>query len=63
LHVAVDVVRRSLQNPAVQSVLIRKHQGRESGASQPRIHTQVLGADRIFPDIEREMEVTARPEI
>jgi galactose-1-phosphate uridylyltransferase len=60
LRVATEIVRRSLQNSAVQSVIIRKHQGRESGASQPHIHIQAIGADRIFPDIEREMEVTAR---
>ncbi|MGQ4807232.1 hypothetical protein NKDENANG_00576 [Candidatus Entotheonellaceae bacterium PAL068K] len=59
-QIAVDVVRRALANPAVESVLIRKHQGRESGASQPHIHMQVLGADRLFPDVEREMQVTAR---
>jgi hypothetical protein len=60
LRVATEIVRRSLCNPAVQSVLIRKHQGRESGASQPHIHIQAMGADRLFPDLEREMEVTAR---
>ena len=60
LRVAAEVVRCSLANPAVQSVLIRKHQGRESGASQPHIHMQAIGADRIFPEVEREMEETAR---
>jgi galactose-1-phosphate uridylyltransferase len=60
LRVTTEVVRRSLANPAVKSVLIRKHQGRESGASQPHIHIQAIGAERLFPDIEREMEVTAR---
>ncbi len=60
MQVAAEVVRRSLCNPAVKSVLIRKHQGRESGASQPHIHMQALGADRVFPDIEREVEVTAQ---
>jgi len=60
LRVVAEVVRRSLNNTAVKSVLIRKHQGRESGASQPHIHIQAIGADRIFPDVERDMEVTAR---
>lgn len=60
LRTASEVVRRSMANPAVKSVLIRKHQGRESGASQPHIHIQAIGADRIFPDIERDMEATAR---
>ena len=60
LQLAAQVVRYSMENPTVKSVLIRKHQGRESGASQPHIHCQVIGADRVFPDIEREMEVTAK---
>jgi len=60
LRVAAEIVRRSLTNKAVQSVLIRKHQGRESGASQPHIHIQAIGADRLFPDVERDIEVTAR---
>src|SRR5438105_386796 len=59
-RVAAEVVRRSLTNTAVKSVLIRKHQGRESGASQPHIHIQAIGADRVFPDVERDIEVTAR---
>ena len=60
LQLTARVVQYAMDNPAVKSVLIRKHQGRESGASQPHIHCQVIGADRIFPDIEREMEVTAQ---
>jgi galactose-1-phosphate uridylyltransferase len=47
-------------NPMVKSVVIRKHQGRESGASQPHIHIQAIGADRLFPDVERDMQVTAQ---
>ncbi|GIX48184.1 MAG: hypothetical protein KatS3mg131_2395 [Candidatus Tectimicrobiota bacterium] len=60
MGVAAEVVQRSLANPAVRSVLIRKHQGKESGASQPHIHLQIIGADRIFPDVEQELAVTAR---
>jgi galactose-1-phosphate uridylyltransferase len=60
LRAAAEVVRRSMANPAVKSVLIRKHQGRESGASQPHIHIQAIGADRLFPDVERDLEATAR---
>ncbi|ETX01836.1 MAG: hypothetical protein ETSY1_05765 [Candidatus Entotheonella factor] len=60
LRLATRVMRHSLDNPAVKSVLIRKHQGRESGASQPHIHMQVIGVDRVFPTIEREIEVTDR---
>ncbi len=64
LRLATRVMRHSMDNPAGKSVLIRKHQGRESGASQPHIHMQVIGADRVFPDVEREIEATARnPEI
>jgi hypothetical protein len=64
LRLATRVMRHSMDNSAVKSVLIRKHQGRESGASQPHIHMQVIGADRIFPDVEREIEATVRhPEI
>jgi galactose-1-phosphate uridylyltransferase len=60
LRLATRVMRSSMENPAVKSVLIRKHQGRESGASQPHIHMQVIGADRVFPDLAREIEATAR---
>jgi galactose-1-phosphate uridylyltransferase len=60
LRLAVETIRHSQANPAVRSVLIRKHQGRESGASQPHIHMQVIGADRLFPDLERELAVTAK---
>jgi galactose-1-phosphate uridylyltransferase len=60
LRTAVEVVRYSFTNQTVTSALIRKHQGRESGASQPHIHMQVLGADRLFPDVEREIDATAR---
>lgn len=64
LRLATRVMRRSMDNPAVKSVLIRKHQGRESGASQPHIHLQVIGADRVFPVVEREIEITTQnPEI
>ncbi len=64
LRLTTRVIHHSMDNPAVKSVLIRKHQGRESGASQPHIHIQVIGADRVFPDVEREIEATARnPEV
>ena len=60
LRLATRVMRYSTDNPTVKSVLIRKHQGRESGASQPHIHMQVIGADRVFPVLEREIDATAR---
>lgn len=60
LRTAAQVMRYSLANPTVKSVLIRKHQGRESGASQPHIHLQAIGADRLFPDVELDLDVTTR---
>jgi len=55
----VEIARRSYANPAVNHVLIRKNQGRESGASQPHVHNQVIGSDIAFPAVGRECEVTA----
>jgi galactose-1-phosphate uridylyltransferase len=59
LAVDVEMARRSYGNPAVGHVLIRKNQGRESGASQPHVHNQVIGSDIAFPTVAREREVTA----
>lgn len=56
LHADIAVARMAYANPAVQSVVIRKNQGRESGASQPHLHNQVIGADRSFPPVEQERE-------
>jgi galactose-1-phosphate uridylyltransferase len=53
-------MRLAYANDHVRSVLIRKNQGRESGASQPHIHNQVIASHALFPDIEVEMRVTAR---
>lgn len=55
----VEVARRAYANPAVHAVLIRKNQGRESGASQPHVHNQVIGSDIPFAVVARECEVTA----
>ncbi len=55
----VEVARRAHANPAVHAVLIRKNQGRGSGASQPHVHNQVIGSDLPFPAVARECEVTA----
>lgn len=52
----VEVARRAYENPSVAAVLIRKNQGRESGASQPHLHNQVIGADRTFPPVLCEEE-------
>lgn len=56
----VAVARQVYANPTVRAVLIRKNQGRESGASQPHVHNQVIGSDLPFAPVARECEVTAR---
>ena len=43
------VMRMALENRDVCSVVIRKNQGRESGASQPHLHQQIIGAPEPFP--------------
>jgi galactose-1-phosphate uridylyltransferase len=60
LQANVRVVRMAYANDTVQSVLIRKNQGAESGGSQPHIHNQVIASPVLFPDIEVEMQVTAQ---
>ena len=52
------VTRHALENRAVRSVVIRKNQGRESGASQPHVHQQILGAPEPFPALEAEQRAT-----
>jgi len=56
LAVEVEVARRAYANTAVTAVLVRKNQGRESGASQPHVHSQVIGCDQPFPPVAREAE-------
>lgn len=56
----VEIARQSYENPFVRQVLIRKNQGRESGASQPHLHNQVIGSDLPFAVIAQECEVTTR---
>jgi galactose-1-phosphate uridylyltransferase len=51
----VRLMRRVFENPAVHSVVIRKNQGRESGASQPHPHQQVIGSPQALPAIEAEL--------
>jgi galactose-1-phosphate uridylyltransferase len=41
----------ALENPAVSSVIVRKNQGRESGASQPHAHQQIIGSPEPFPAV------------
>jgi galactose-1-phosphate uridylyltransferase len=54
LHADIAVARIAYSNPAVHAVLMRKNQGRESGASQPHLHNQVIGADQPFPPVVEE---------
>ncbi len=60
LHADVAVARRAYANPAVRAVLVRKNQGRESGASQPHLHNQVIGADQEFAPVAQERAALAR---
>jgi UDPglucose--hexose-1-phosphate uridylyltransferase len=61
LMVAVaEVARRAYRNPDVKAVLVRKNQGRESGASQPHVHCQVIGSDLPFATVEVEAAVQQR---
>ncbi len=55
LEVDTEVMRYSIANPAVHSVVIRKNQGRESGASQPHLHQQIIGSPTALPTIEAEL--------
>jgi UDPglucose--hexose-1-phosphate uridylyltransferase len=54
LRADVAVARMAYENPDVRAVLIRKNQGRESGASQPHLHNQVIGTDTSFPPVDQE---------
>ena len=54
LHADIAVARMAYANPAVHAVIIRKNQGRESGASQPHLHNQVIGADQPFAPVQQE---------
>lgn len=60
LKADIAVARLAWENPAVRAVLVRKNQGRESGASQPHLHNQVIGCDRPFPPVEAERLALAR---
>jgi len=61
MEVNAQVVERSLSNPAVESVVVRKNQGPESGASQPHIHQQIIGSPVNLPAVEGELR-TAQPD-
>ncbi len=55
MEVNAQVVERSLGNPTVQSVAVRKNQGPESGASQPHIHQQIIGSHVCLPAMDAEL--------
>jgi galactose-1-phosphate uridylyltransferase len=56
LQVDAAVARIAYENPAVETALIRKNQGPQSGASQPHVHNQVIGLDRPLPPVLQEHE-------
>ncbi len=56
----VAVMRRAMENRAVRSIVIRKNQGRESGASQPHLHQQLIGAPSALPALVAEAEAEQR---
>jgi UDPglucose--hexose-1-phosphate uridylyltransferase len=60
LRADIAVARLAYENPAVRAVILRKNQGRESGASQPHLHNQVIGADQPFPPIAVERATLER---
>lgn len=59
IRAAAQLTGRALGNTAVTSVVVRKNQGRDSGASQPHPHTQVIGSGRMLSPLAREREVLA----
>jgi len=54
LEADVRVMRLARENHSVRAVVIRKNQGRESGASQPHPHQQILGSPEPFPAVAAE---------
>jgi galactose-1-phosphate uridylyltransferase len=50
----VRVMRRAMENRSVESIAIRKNQGRESGASQPHLHQQIICGPEPFPVLAAE---------
>lgn len=64
LRADIAMARIAYENPAVRAVLIRKNQGRESGASQPHLHNQVIGSDTDFPPVAIERRcLAAEPDL
>ncbi|HLW72382.1 MAG TPA: hypothetical protein VKS22_17395 [Candidatus Binataceae bacterium] len=64
LQTDVRLMGRVFENPAIHSVIIRKNQGRESGASQPHPHQQIIGSPQPLPVLEAEARAEAQyPEL
>jgi UDPglucose--hexose-1-phosphate uridylyltransferase len=64
LEADVRVMRISRENSAVRSIVVRKNQGRESGASQPHLHQQIIAAQEAFPAVAAEARaMAAMPEM
>jgi UDPglucose--hexose-1-phosphate uridylyltransferase len=55
IGVAAQLTAHALDNAAVNSVVVRKNQGPESGASQPHVHQQVIGSPSMLPALEIEL--------
>jgi galactose-1-phosphate uridylyltransferase len=53
------VMRHAFQNGDVKAIAVRKNQGRESGASQPHLHQQLIGSPRPLPAVAQEAFVQA----
>ncbi len=60
LETDVALMRRAMENRAVRSIVIRKNQGRESGASQPHLHQQLIGAPAALPALIAEAAAERR---
>jgi galactose-1-phosphate uridylyltransferase len=58
MEVNAQVIEHSLRNPAVESVVVRKNQGPESGASQPHIHQQIIGSPINLPAVDVELRLS-----
>ena len=48
------VMVHAFQNREVKAIAVRKNQGRESGASQPHVHQQIIGSPRPLPAVAQE---------
>lgn len=59
LRTDIELARRARANPSVAATLIRKNQGRDSGATQPHVHNQLIGSAFPFPPVLAEQEALA----